>query len=321
MDYMHELGTLSLGSRLKRLSDQLITEVALIYKEMGVSLNPSFFPLLILIYKMGPQGIIQAAQNLSVSHPAISKLANKMIAEGYLIKVQNPQDKRSNLLSLTNSSNSLIKQAIPIWDALKQQLDVIEKQQSVPIMQAIAGFEISLTEANLSQQVLQRLKTTDSRIEIVQWHPNYKEDFKRLNLQCLHRYFSTAITATDLNALNHPEQYYLASGGYLFFARLNTEIIGTLALRKTDKEHFEISKMAVSSDHQGKGIGRQLLLAAINKSKQLQAESIYLESNSQLTRALNLYQHCGFVHKPHPNGASEFERADVYMELQLMGNI
>jgi len=320
MDYMQELGSLTLGSRLKRLSDQLIAEVAFIYQEMGISLNPSFFPLLVLISKMGPQGIMQAAQKLSVSHPAISKLANKMIADGYLIKMQNPQDKRGCLLSLTDTSKLLIKQAAPIWDALKQQLDALEKQQSTPLMRAIEEFEMSLKEINLSHRVLQTLNKRDNPIEIVNWHHKYKEDFKTLNLQWINRYFDGAVTVTDQQALNYPEQYYLARGGYLFFAKQNDNVVGTLALRSTDKHSFEISKMAVSGEHQGKGIGRQLLLTALNKARQLDAQTVYLESNSQLTRAINLYQHCGFVHKAHPKGSSEYQRADVYMELQLMDN-
>ena len=68
-------------------------------------------------------GITQAAEALSVSHPAVSKLANKMINEGYLVKHPHPTDKRASNLSLTTQSLEIIKQAEPTWKVLKQQLD------------------------------------------------------------------------------------------------------------------------------------------------------------------------------------------------------
>ncbi|MCP4325761.1 MAG: MarR family transcriptional regulator [Alteromonadales bacterium] len=101
MDYMKALASLSLGSRLKRLSDQLFSEVTIVYEQTGLTLNPNYFLLLNLINKMGPMGITQAAEYLSVSHPAISKLSNKMIKEGYLLKHPHPTDKRASQLSLT----------------------------------------------------------------------------------------------------------------------------------------------------------------------------------------------------------------------------
>ena len=317
MDYMKTLASLSLGSRLKRLSDQLFAEVAVVYEQMGLTLNPNYFLLLNLINKMGPIGITQAAEYLSVSHPAISKLANKMIKEGYITKHAHPTDKRASQLILTAQSTHLIQQAIPVWQTLKKHLDYIESLQKTPLLDAIEQFENSLKQLNLSQVVLQDLKKPAQDIHIVNWHKDYKGDFKRLNMSWLDSEFNGELTETDKQAIDQPESYYLAQGGYLFFAKQADSVVGCIAFKPIADNGYELSKMAVCAESQGHGIGRLLLLTALNKARELNIQKISLETNSKLFRAMTLYQNFGFTQMPHPKGKSDYARADVYMELTL----
>lgn len=317
MDYMKTLASLSLGSRLKRLSDQLFSEVAIVYEQAGLTLNPNYFLLLNLINKMGPMGITQVAECLSVSHPAISKLANKMIKEGYLSKRPHLSDKRASQLSLTAQSVAIIEQAKPIWNALKKHLDYLDSLQATPFLSAIEQFENSLLQLNLSQTVLQDLRKPEQNIEIVNWHHSYKNDFKSLNMSWLNSEFNGELTEADQQSLNHPESYYLSQGGYLFFAKKGNKVIGCIALKAAQNETYEISKMAVCNECQGQGIGRLLLLKALDKAREINVKTVMLESNKKLKRALTLYQHFGFSAQPHPNGKSAYPRADIYMELQL----
>jgi len=228
MDYMKSLASLSLGSRLKRLSDQLFSEVATIYEQAGLALNPNYFLLLSLINKVGPLGITQAAEFLSVSHPAISQLANKMISEGYLIKTPHATDKRASQLSLTDQSLEIIQQAEPIWQTLKKQIDYLDTLQENSLLTALENFETNLQQFNLSQTVLQQLKAPIQEIEIINWNIDYKDDFKQLNLNWLNSEFNGELENTDKQSLEHPESYYLSQGGYIFFAKQEGEIIGCI---------------------------------------------------------------------------------------------
>jgi DNA-binding MarR family transcriptional regulator/N-acetylglutamate synthase-like GNAT family acetyltransferase len=317
MDYMKTLASLSLGSRLKRLSDQLFTEVSIVYEQMGLTLNPSYFLLLNLINKIGPIGITQAAEYLAVTHPAVSKLANKMVKEGYLIKNPHPTDKRASQLSLTKQSLQVIQHATPIWQALKKNLDYLESLQETPLLDAIDQFENSLKQLSLAQLVLQDLKKSVQDITVIHWHSDYKDDFKLLNMNWLNSEFNGELTNNDKQAIEHPESYYLAQGGYLFFAKQGNKIIGCIALKPISDDCYELSKMAVCPEIQGYGVGRLLLLTALNKARDLQIKKISLETNSKLLRAMALYQHFGFTQMKHPKGQSDYARADVYMELAL----
>merc|ERR1711974_485890 len=101
--------------------------------------------------------------------------------------------------------------------------------------------------------------------------------------------------------LTKPQEYIIGKGGYIFLAQLNKEIIGTVALiNRGEKEGFELSKMAVSEEHQGKKIGQQLMDFCINFAKEKGATRIYLDSNTKLPPALNLYRKVGFKEIPVP---------------------
>jgi N-acetylglutamate synthase-like GNAT family acetyltransferase len=95
----------------------------------------------------------------------------------------------------------------------------------------------------------------------------------------------------------------------------NSEIVGTCALIKMDDDTYELAKMAVTEKAKGKGIGWLLGQAAINKAHDLGAKTVFLESNTVLEAAINLYQKLGFrkiVGQPSP-----YERCNIQMELKL----
>ncbi|HXC16828.1 MAG TPA: GNAT family N-acetyltransferase [Holophagaceae bacterium] len=147
-------------------------------------------------------------------------------------------------------------------------------------------------------------------VEIIPFEPRYRDDFKRLNAVWLEKFFR--VEPVDAEVLSNPESRILAPGGHILFARLGDEIVGACALIPEGEGRFELSKMAVDERHQGLGLGRKLLEAAIAKFKTLEAAELFLESSSKLTTAIRLYETSGFVHTPRP-GASHYERADVYM--------
>jgi GNAT superfamily N-acetyltransferase len=98
--------------------------------------------------------------------------------------------------------------------------------------------------------------------------------------------------------------------------------VGCCALLKLDdyegKPTMELIKFGVDPTAQGRGHGRRLITHAIAQARELGAKRLYLESNKVLVPALNLYLSVGFVHLPPERvPASDYERADVFMEMDL----
>ncbi len=160
------------------------------------------------------------------------------------------------------------------------------------------------------------ISTTPADVEIVEFQPQYRDHWKSLNLQWIEKYFS--VEEPDRKVLEYPEENILAIGGRIFFARLlhNGEIVGTCALLKKSPTKMELGKMAVAPHCHGKQIGKRLCLHAIAYARAQQGVTqVYLESNTCLTPALELYKRVGF--REVPISGSPYSRANIKMELDL----
>ncbi|MEO1327356.1 MAG: GNAT family N-acetyltransferase [Pseudomonadota bacterium] len=152
-----------------------------------------------------------------------------------------------------------------------------------------------------------------SQVEIHLFRDAWAEDFRRLNEEWLERYFR--IEPIDARVLGDPRAHIIDPGGQIFFAVEGDQVLGTCAVKAAGDRRFELTKMAVTSNAQGKGVGRRLLDAACDWYLAGEGECLFLESHSSLGAALALYESSGFEHRPRPF-TSDYERADVYMEWQ-----
>src|SRR5687768_6971246 len=117
-------------------------------------------------------------------------------------------------------------------------------------------------------------------ITIIPFEEKYSIDFKHLNLEWLRQYF--AVEPYDEYQLSHPRQEIIEKGGYIFLAKEDQNIVGTVALMKEDDRSFEITKMSVTKDSQGKGIGKLLMDACIRIAKEKKWDRLFLHSNTLL---------------------------------------
>ena len=150
------------------------------------------------------------------------------------------------------------------------------------------------------------------RIRIVDYSPRWRDDFSRLNIEWLERWF--VVEAIDREVLSDPETHILAAGGRVLFAiDDDAHAVGTVALRHEGQGVYELTKMAVEPALRGGGVGRLLMRRALDVFRQLDGRELFLESSSLLAPALKLYESVGFVHHPAPRPGSHYARADVYM--------
>jgi ribosomal protein S18 acetylase RimI-like enzyme len=147
-------------------------------------------------------------------------------------------------------------------------------------------------------------------VTIVDFAPRYAEAFRRLNVEWLEKYFR--VEEIDRIILGDPQAEVIDHGGHILFALKNGEPVGTVALKHQGGGRFELTKMAVTAGHQGQGIGRALLGAAIARFDAIGGQELFLESHSSLKTAISLYIDAGFRHARHPGG-SDYARSDTYM--------
>jgi putative acetyltransferase len=150
-------------------------------------------------------------------------------------------------------------------------------------------------------------------LQIVEFTPAYAGAFLQLNLEWLEKFFY--VEDIDRAVLTHPQSEIIDQGGQILFAVHGGEVCGTVALKHFGGGCYELTKMAVTASRQGAGIGRALMIAAIDKYRALAGKKLYLETHSSLVTAIALYESAGFVHHTPPR-PSEYARADTYMVFQ-----
>lgn len=154
--------------------------------------------------------------------------------------------------------------------------------------------------------------TAPSQIRIVDYAPQWRADFARLNLEWLERWFT--VEPIDQEVLRDPQTHILDHGGRVLFAiDAAGHAVGTVALKHEGDGVYELTKMAVDPTLRGSGIGRKLMQGALATYRTLRGRELFLESSLKLAPALALYESVGFRHRPAPRPGTHYARADVYM--------
>lgn len=97
--------------------------------------------------------------------------------------------------------------------------------------------------------------------------------------------------------MSTPEKI-LADNGQIFYGIINGTPVATCALIALGEGVFELAKMAVSKDYQGRGIGSKLYDFAEKWALENGATKVILSSNTSLTAAMQLYEKKGFLKQP-----------------------
>ncbi|MHA7056089.1 bifunctional helix-turn-helix transcriptional regulator/GNAT family N-acetyltransferase [Aquimarina sp. M1] len=309
------IGEMTLGSRLRNLSQKVTEDAQQIYDLYEVELKPNWFPFFYyLSHQKNAMPITSIANAVGHSHPSVIKIIREMSGFGLVKEQKDKSDGRKNNIALTEKghkiSEKITNQYIDVENAIKKALG----QTKHNIWLAIQEFEYLLKEETLFKRVLEQKKIRESKnIAVVHYKKEHLNDFRKLNEQWITTYFE--MEDADRNALNDPENYILKNGGEILVAVENDTVLGVCALVKIqdEKYDYELAKMAVSPKAQGKGIGTLLGESIINKAKELGAKRIYLESNTILTSALSLYEKLGF--QKISGHDTPYKRCNIQMEL------
>ena len=157
MDFIQQLGALAFGSRLRRLSDRLMKDVARIYREYPVDFEPRWFPVLYLLKDGTPRGVTEIARELGFTHPAVNQIAGAMERRRLLGHRRDPSDDRRRMLYLTNSGQTLVEKLSPVWEAIAAATEQVIIASSCDILTALSDMERALDDENLYSIVQKRL--------------------------------------------------------------------------------------------------------------------------------------------------------------------
>ncbi len=153
---------------------------------------------------------------------------------------------------------------------------------------------------------------TASEFQLIDYSPEYKDAIRALNYEWLEKYFY--VEPNDIIQLNNPEQEIIEKGGAIYFVKYKKQLVGTVSLMRKTEQVYELSKMAVTTTFQGKGISNMLMDKCLAASKTMGAKKLVLYSNTKLENAISLYKKYGFTEVPLDNS---YARSNIKMEKIL----
>ena len=310
MDKLHQFKELAFGSRIKRLSETLMKDVKQVYKNLYIDFEPTHFATFKTIYEEEIISIGELANYLQISQPAITQFINALQKKELIRVLQDKNDKRKKNIALSKKGHKMAEKLQPVWDVIEVELTKLIDNGNTTFMDHIQKTEQKQKEQPIYNRIMNHLK---EQVEIIGYKPEYAPIFRDLNVEWLEKFFY--VETHDTEVLENPQSYILDNNGYIFFAKFNNEIVGTVALIN-EKECYELSKMAVSPKYQGLKIGQQLMDYCIDFSKEQGWNKIMLYSNRKLSPAINLYKKVGFKEIALEKDVY-YERADIKMVLNL----
>jgi len=315
MDFYKAAGVKAIGSRLRMLTNRITDDAAQIYKLYNIEMQPKWFPVFYVLSDGDDKTITGIAQEIGHSHPSVSKIIGEMTKAGLIEKKDNSDGRRS-VVGLSEKGLSYKEKIRDQYTDVEDAIKTLNIQAANDLWKAIEEWEFLLEQKPLLRRVSEQKKRRESdAVQITDFQPEYASAFKELNEQWISSYFK--MEEADYRSLDNPQGYILDKGGWILVALLNNKVVGVCALMAmNDGEHdFELAKMAVAPSEQGKSIGWLLGQAALNKAASLGAKKVYLESNTILKPAINLYHKLGFQKiAGHP---TPYERCNIQMAVDV----
>ncbi len=165
-DVVKELGYLALGTRLKRLGERLQAQTQVVLEEADIDLPASHFPLLAALDRLGDLKVGELAEALGASQPGVTRMLEKLEAEGAVESMQSDADRRARSIALTRSGRQLISRAKrAVWPVVEAAVADACAGPAKQLLSALTALEDAIAAVPLSGRA-QRSRSGEGGIDV-----------------------------------------------------------------------------------------------------------------------------------------------------------
>jgi len=315
MDFIEELGTMALGTRIKNLGELLMKDMARIYSEQGVDFEPRWFTFFHLILQKHEVSVTAIAHDLKQTHPAVVQVINMLEKKGLILTRKDKEDKRKRLVKLSREGKELAKDLKPVWQKVKEASMELLMECEPGLLNNISSLEKALQNQSMYERIYGKIYD-DFDIRMVGSNASYLESFRILNEAWLSHYLE--ISEYDRQVLDDPTATIINKGGRIYCMLLNEKVVGTYALQRLSNDDWELSKFTIDKDFRGRRLGKRLLQHAIQQAEVLDARYLLLFTHPDLAEATELYRNAGFREiAEHPEMHDPTGRCSILMKLNI----
>ena len=300
-DFLNELAELALGSRLKRMSERMLSNASDVYQEFDMNINPKWFTLMALLDAKDSNKqiltIVDASNLLGLSQPALSQFCKELQNVKLIKIVKDQSDSRKRILSLTVKGRERLEQMKPIWNAVQQAAVDLCTEHNNDFYRSLLLLEKSFSSESLLSRTRRYIKQSAMQTEVIirPFEPALAHHFEIINKEWIDDMF--VLETIDEQVLEDPQSHIIDKGGKIWFAEHPTlGIVGTCAFWNKGNNNFELTKMGVLKSARGLKIGEILLQHVLNEAQSLGIKKLFLLTNSKCESAIHLYEKNGFVH-------------------------
>ncbi len=150
-DVVKELGYLTLGTRLKRLGERLQAQTQVVLENAAIDVPASHFPILAALDRLGSLSVGELTEAVGISQPGVTRLLEKLEADGWVQSTQTAGDRRVRAIGLTKQGRQLIARAKRVaWPFVEAAVAEACAGPARSLLAALAILEQALLEAPLS---------------------------------------------------------------------------------------------------------------------------------------------------------------------------
>ncbi|MFH4896070.1 bifunctional helix-turn-helix transcriptional regulator/GNAT family N-acetyltransferase [Vibrio sp. Y42_MX_L11] len=293
--------------QLRHYSRQAVRLLGMLDKQCGdVALTPVQAHALGEI-QLQPLTINQLAQQLSVDKSNASRTITGLIKLGLVESIENPKDKRSQLVVLTIQGQQALaqldQQQNSFFEQLLTQLDDCEQEQ---LKLGLETYLKGLTKVCQAEEyVLRPLTKADN--------PQVADVIRKVSAE----YGLTADKGYGVADPTLDDMYsvYNQCGAAYWVIEHRGEIVGGggFAPLAGEPNVCELQKMYFLPQTRGHGLAKRIVALSLQLAKQLGYQQCYLETTECLREAVGLYEKLGFEHLDAPLGQTGHDACEVVM--------
>lgn len=314
MAFIKELGVFALGSRIKNLSELLMRDMIMVYKDHNIDFEPRWFTFFQLILIRKEIAVTEIARELEQTHPAVVQVVNVLEKKKLVVTRTDENDRRKRLVKLSGKGRKLATELEALWKDVHDSAEDFLKESVPDLLEKLSLLEEALDKKSMHRRINERvMDRLLNEIEIIPYTSKHKKDFQSLNEDWLRSYLE--ISDHDRKILTDPEKEILAKGGSIYVMVNNKQVIGTYALQRLNAEECELSKLTVSEDFRGYGFGRKLLEHAVDTARNSGFNILLLFTHHKLKEATGMYLANGFnLISDHPEFKDITGRCSIAMK-------
>ena len=297
--------------QLRHYSRQAVRLLGMLDKQCGeIALTPVQAHALGEI-QLQPLTINQLAQRLNVDKSNASRTVTGLNKLGLVESIENPNDKRSQSVILTEQGSQVLsqldQQQDTFFDAMLDALNHDEQQQ---LKQGLEVYLKGLTKVCQADEFVLRPMTQADNAQVA-------DVIRKVSAE--HGLTEDKGYGVADPTLNDMYSVYNQDKAMYWVIEHQGKVVGGggFAPLAGKREVCELQKMYFLEQTRGQGLAKRIVALSLKLAKQLGYQQMYLETTECLGAAIKLYEALGFEHLDSTWGETGHDACEVVMAKTL----